>query len=81
MSNSAMVDQKGRLKIPPTLLPTLKGSGTEFFIHRRRWLLGPHLPEAGLERRMDKQGRVLIPIVLRSSAHMRVGWIQGRKHP
>jgi DNA-binding transcriptional regulator/RsmH inhibitor MraZ len=27
-----MVDQKGRLKIPATLLPTLKGSGTEFYI-------------------------------------------------
>jgi len=32
MSNSAMVDQKGRLKIPATLLPALKGSGTEFYI-------------------------------------------------
>ncbi|PYU54246.1 MAG: hypothetical protein DMG56_27360 [Acidobacteria bacterium] len=32
MSNSAMVDQKGRLKIPATLFPMLKGSGTEFFI-------------------------------------------------
>jgi hypothetical protein len=32
MSNSAMVDQKGRLKIPATLLPALKGSSTEFFI-------------------------------------------------
>ncbi len=32
MSNSAMVDQKGRLKIPATLLPTLKESGTEFYI-------------------------------------------------
>ncbi len=32
MSNSAMVDQKGRLKIPVALLPALKGSGTEFYI-------------------------------------------------
>jgi len=32
MSNSAMVDQKGRMKIPATLLPALKGSGTEFYI-------------------------------------------------
>ncbi len=32
MSNSAMIDQKGRLKIPATLLPALKGSSTEFFI-------------------------------------------------
>jgi hypothetical protein len=29
MSNSAMVDQRGRLKIPVTLLPAVKGSGTE----------------------------------------------------
>ena len=27
-----MVDQNGRLKISATLLPTLKGSGTEFYI-------------------------------------------------
>ena len=32
MSNSAMVDQKGRLKIPATLLPALKGVSAEFFI-------------------------------------------------
>jgi hypothetical protein len=32
MSNSAMVDQKGRLKIPVTLLPAVKGSGIEFYI-------------------------------------------------
>jgi hypothetical protein len=32
MSNSAMVDQKGTLKIPVTLLPAVKGSGTEFYI-------------------------------------------------
>ena len=32
MSNSAKVDQKGRLKIPMTLLPTLKGPGTEFYL-------------------------------------------------
>jgi len=30
MSNSVMVDQRGRLKIPVTLLPAVKGSGTEF---------------------------------------------------
>jgi MraZ protein len=32
MSNSAMVDQKGRLKIPATLLTTLNQHGTEFYI-------------------------------------------------
>jgi len=32
MSNSVMIDQKGRLKIPATLLPALKRSGTEFYI-------------------------------------------------
>jgi hypothetical protein len=32
MGNSAMVDQRGRLKIPVTLLPAVKGSGTEFYI-------------------------------------------------
>jgi DNA-binding transcriptional regulator/RsmH inhibitor MraZ len=32
MSNSAMVDQKGRLKIPATLLPAVKGSGTELYV-------------------------------------------------
>ncbi len=31
MSNSAMVDQKVRLKIPVTLLLAVKGSGTEFY--------------------------------------------------
>jgi len=32
MSNLARVDQKGRLKIPVTLLPMLKGSGTELYV-------------------------------------------------
>jgi MraZ protein len=32
MGNSAKVDQKGRLKIPATLLTTLHQHGTEFFI-------------------------------------------------
>jgi DNA-binding transcriptional regulator/RsmH inhibitor MraZ len=32
MSNSAMVDQKGRLKISVTLFSMLKRSGTEFYI-------------------------------------------------
>lgn len=32
MGNSANVDQKGRLKIPATLLTTLNQHGTEFYI-------------------------------------------------
>ena len=32
MSNSAKVDQKGRLKIPVTLLPMLRRSGTELYV-------------------------------------------------
>ena len=32
MSSSAIVDQKGRLKIPVTLLPMLKRSGTELYV-------------------------------------------------
>jgi MraZ protein len=32
MGNSAKVDQKGRLKIPATLLTTLNQQGTEFYI-------------------------------------------------
>jgi hypothetical protein len=49
MSNSAMIDQKGRLKIPVTLFPMLKRSGTELYVTSKRWLLRPHLPDAGLE--------------------------------
>lgn len=32
MGNTAKVDQKGRLKIPVTLLPILRRSGTEFYV-------------------------------------------------
>src|SRR5258708_26966934 len=32
MCNALKVDQKGRLKIPMTLLTTLKGPGTEFYV-------------------------------------------------
>jgi len=32
MCNSLKVDEKGRLKIPMTLLTTLKGPGTEFYV-------------------------------------------------
>jgi MraZ protein len=99
MSNSARVDQKGRLKIPVTLIPMLKGSGTELYVtsadgysvriypmqvwnqvEERLERLCPHnrnnqnlLVRAkyfGRAVTMDKQGRVLIPIVLRSSAQM-----------
>jgi len=32
MSSSAIVDQKGRLKIPVTLFPMLKRTGTELYV-------------------------------------------------
>ena len=99
MSNSATVDQKGRLKIPVTLLPMLRGPGTELYVtsedgcSARIYLMQVwNQVEERLERlcsdnsnnqkllvrtkyfgeavTMDKQGRVLIPIVLRSSAQM-----------
>ena len=99
MSNSAMVDQKGRLKIPVTLFPMLKRSGTELYVTSEEGYSVRIYPmqvwnqvEERLERlcsrnrnnqkllvrakyfgrgvTMDKQGMVLIPIVLRSSAHM-----------
>jgi MraZ protein len=98
MSNSAMVDQKGRLKIPVTLFPMLKRSGTELYVtsedgcsvriypmqvwnqveerlerlcsHNRNKLL-VRAKYFGRAVTMDKQGRVLIPIVLRSSAQMK----------
>ncbi len=100
MCNSLKVDQKGRLKIPMTLLTTLKGSGAEFYItsedgYSVRIYSMPvwHQVEAVLERlcshnrnnqkllvrakyfgqavTMDKQGRLLIPNVLRSTAQMK----------
>jgi len=98
MSNSAMVDQKGRLKIPVTLFPMPKRSGTELYvtsedgcsvgIHPMRvWnqveerlerLCSPNSNNQKLlvcakyfGRTVDKQSRVLIPIVLQSSAHMK----------
>ena len=100
MCNSLKVDQKGRLKIPMTLLATLKGSGAEFYItsedgYSVRIYSMPvwHQVEAVLERlcshnrnnqkllvrakyfgqavTMDKQGRLLIPNVLRSTAQMK----------
>jgi MraZ protein len=100
MSNSLKVDQKGRLKIPMTLLTTLKGPSTELYVTSENgnsvriysmkvW----NDVEEQLERlclhnvnnqkflarvkyfgqavTMDKQGRVLIPIVLRNSAQMK----------
>jgi len=102
MSNSAKVDQKGRLKIPVTLLPMLKRSGTELYVtsedgysvriypmqvwnqveerlgrlcshNRNNQKLLVRAKYFGRAVTMDKQGRVLIPIVLRSSAHMKGG--------
>jgi len=102
MSNLARVDQKGRLKIPVTLLPMLKGSGPKLYVTSEDGCSVRIYPmqvwnqvEERLERlcshngnnqkllirskyfgravTMDKQGRVLIPIVLRSSAHMKGG--------
>jgi len=100
MSNLARVDQKGRLKIPVTLLPMRKGSGTEFYVtsedgysvriypmrvwnqveerlerlcshNRNNQKLLVRAKYFGQAVTMDKQGRVLIPIVLRSSAQMK----------
>jgi MraZ protein len=100
MSNLARVDQKGRLKIPVTLLPMLKGSGTELYVtsedgysvriypmqvwnqveerlerlcshNRNNQKLLVRAKYFGRSVTMDKQGRVLIPIVLRSSAQMK----------
>jgi len=100
MCDSLKVDQKGRLKIPMTLLTRLKGPGAEFYVTSndgnsvriyptRVW----NEMEGQLERlclhstsaqkllarvkyfgravTMDKQGRVLIPIILRNSAQMK----------
>src|SRR6266481_3734247 len=100
MSNLARVDQKGRLKIPVTLLPMLKGSGAELYVtskdgssvriypiqvwnqveerlqclcsqNRNNQKLLIRAKYFGQAVTMDKQGRVLIPIVLRSSAQMK----------
>jgi MraZ protein len=99
MCDSLKVDQKGRLKIPMTLLTALKGNATEFYLtsengdsvriypmqvwneveerlerlsfhHAKNQKLIPRLKYFGRAVTMDKQGRVLIPIVLRSSAQM-----------
>jgi MraZ protein len=100
MSNSANVDQKGRLNIPVTLLHVLKGSGTELYVtspdgysvriypmqvwnqveerlerlcpcNRNNQKLLVRAKYFGRAVTMDNQGRVLIPIVLRSSAQMK----------
>jgi MraZ protein len=100
MCNSAKVDQKGRLKIPMTVLTTLKGPITEFYLTSENGDSVRIYPmeiwkevEEQLERlylhsgknqkllarmkyfgqavTMDKQGRVLIPVVLRSCAQMK----------
>jgi len=100
MSNSLKVDQKGRLKIPLTLLTTLNGPGAKFYVTSENGNSVRIYPlrvwnevEGQLERMclqdmnnqkllarvkyfgravtMDKQGRVLIPIILRNSARMK----------
>jgi MraZ protein len=100
MCNSLKVDQKGRLKIPMTLLTALKGSGTEFYVTSENGNSVRIYPmrvwnevEGQLERlclnnmnnqkllarvkyfgqavTIDKQSRLLIPIVLRNSAKMK----------
>jgi len=100
MCNSLKVDQKGRLKIPLTLLTTFKGPGTEFYVtsedgnsvriypmqvwnevqgQLKRLRLHSGSTQRLLARvkyfgravSMDKQGRELIPIVLRNSAQMK----------
>lgn len=100
MCNSLKVDRKGRLKIPMTLLNTLKGFGSEFYVtsengqsvriySMRVWnkiegKLGRlHIPNVDNQKvlthvkyfgqtvTMDKQGRVLIPILLRRNARIK----------
>ncbi len=100
MCSSLKVDQKGRLKIPMTLITALKGSGTEFYVTSengnsvriypmRVWnevegqleRLGLHnmnnqklltrVKYFGQAVTIDKQSRVLIPLVLRRSAQMK----------
>src|SRR4029077_20580163 len=100
MCDSLKVDQKGRLKIPVTLLTAFKGPGTEFYVTSedgnsvriypmRVWnevqaqleclclhnastqKLLARVKYFGRAVTMDKQGRVLIPIVLRNSAQMK----------
>ena len=100
MCNSLKIDQKGRLKIPMTVLTTFKAPGTEFYVtsengdsvricpmrvwtevevQLRRLCLQNISNQKLLSRvkyfghavTMDRQGRVLIPIVLRNSARMK----------
>lgn len=100
MCNSLTIDQKGRLRIPMTLLTTLKGPGAEFYVtsengdsvriypmrvwtevevQLRRLCLQDMNNQKLLSRvkyfghavTLDKQGRVLIPIVLRNNARMK----------
>jgi transcriptional regulator MraZ len=99
MSNSAKVDQKGRLKIPSNLLATLRKLDTKFYItseigdfvriypvkvwkeivdqlerltsqNRNGQKLLARAKYFGQTVSMDKQGRVLIPVVLRKIAQM-----------
>jgi MraZ protein len=99
MSNLVTIDQKGRLKIPKTLLSRLQLRGTEFYItsdngdsvriypmqvwnqvekrlehlcsrNKNSQKLLARAKYFGKAVKLDKQGRVLIPITLRNSAQM-----------
>ena len=100
MCNSVKVDQKGRLKIPMTLLAALQEFGADFYItsengdsvriypmnvwnevegqlerlslhnHNNQRLLA-RVKYFGQAVTIDKQGRVLIPIVLRDCAQIK----------
>jgi MraZ protein len=100
MCDSLKVDQKGRLKIPVTLLAAHEGTATEFYLtsengdsvriypmqvwneveerleslyfhHGKNQKLIARVKYFGRAVTMDKQGRLLIPMVLRSTAQMK----------
>ena len=67
----ATIDDKGRLKVPTDFRRTLEDRfGAEFFITS---VAGDHLERVsyyGQQSRLDGQGRLLVPTILRSSATM-----------